>query len=169
MSVFSVKSLFTTFFALLVLQACGQKTTVPALELDEMPAVAKSPKEYNSLTPEEAYILIQKGTERAFTGAFHNKKDKGIYLCRQCNNPLFSSDTKFDSRSGWPSFDDMIAKNVREQADADGYRTEIVCANCGGHLGHVFRGEGFTSKQTRHCVNSLSLSFVPESAVKNEE
>ncbi|MDP4711385.1 MAG: methionine-R-sulfoxide reductase [Saprospiraceae bacterium] len=154
------KSLLTAFFALLFLQACGQKTQSPILS--DMPAVAKSKAEYNPLTPEEAYILIKKGTERAFTGAFHNKKDKGTYLCRQCNNPLFSSDTKFDSRSGWPSFDDMIGSNVKEVPDADGVRTEIICANCGGHLGHVFQGEGFTPKQTRHCVNSLSLSFVPE-------
>ena len=154
------KSLLTAFFALLFLQACGQKTQSPILS--DMPAVAKSKAEYNPLTPEEAYILIKKGTERAFTGAFHNKKDKGTYLCRQCNNPLFSSDTKFDSRSGWPSFDDMIGSNVKVVPDADGVRTEIICANCGGHLGHVFQGEGFTPKQTRHCVNSLSLSFVPE-------
>lgn len=159
-----VKSLFTALFALLVLQACGQKTATPAL--DEMPAVAKKVSEYNKLTPDEAYVLLKKGTERAFSGAFHNSKDKGIYICRQCNNPLFSSDTKFDSRSGWPSFDDMIGSNVKEVPDADGMRTEIICRNCGGHLGHVFRGEGFTAKQTRHCVNSASLNFVPDSLVK---
>lgn len=114
---------------------------------------------YNSLNEEEKRVILDKGTERAFTGAYVDNKEDGIYTCKQCNTPLFHSNAKFDSRSGWPSFDDMIDSNVKELPDADGHRVEIVCANCGGHLGHVFKGEGFTPKHTRHCVNSISLQF----------
>ena len=116
-------------------------------------------EEYNRLSPEEAYVLSHKGTERPFTGEFYNHKGDGIYTCRQCDAPLYDSNTKFDSGCGWPSFDDTISSNVAEIPDADGRRTEIICANCGGHLGHVFRGERFTAKNTRHCVNSLSINF----------
>ncbi len=119
----------------------------------------KDPKNYNKLSPEEAYVLINKGTERAFTGAYYDHKGDGVYTCKQCDAPLYDSNTKFDSGCGWPSFDDTISSNVAEVPDADGRRTEIVCANCGGHLGHVFKGEGFTPKNTRHCVNSLSVNF----------
>lgn len=114
---------------------------------------------YNTLTSQEAYILKEKGTERAFTGAFWDHHEEGIYLCKQCNQPLFHSDAKFDSGTGWPSFDDAIEGAVLECPDADGMRVEIVCSACQGHLGHVFKGEGFTPKSQRHCVNSLSLSF----------
>jgi len=114
---------------------------------------------YNILNEEEKEVILHKGTQRAFVGKYVDNKDSGIYTCKQCNTPLFNSSAKFDSGTGWPSFDDMIDSNVKEIPDADGMRVEIVCANCGGHLGHVFKGEGFTSKSTRHCVNSISLNF----------
>lgn len=114
---------------------------------------------YKELSPEEAYVILEKGTERPFTGKYVDNKTEGVYRCRQCGTPLFKSDAKFDSGTGWPSFDDAIEGALAEVPDAYGRRVEIVCAKCGGHLGHVFRGEGFTSKQTRHCVNSISLDF----------
>ena len=115
---------------------------------------------YNKLNEEETRVIINKGTERAFSGEYFDHKEDGIYTCRQCDTPLFESGAKFDSGTGWPSFDDMIDNNVQELPDADGRRVEIVCAKCGGHLGHVFKGEGFTQKSTRHCVNSISLNFI---------
>jgi len=114
---------------------------------------------YNKLTEEEQQVILHKGTQRAFSGKYVENKDSGIYTCKQCNTPLFNSSSKFDSGTGWPSFDDMIDSNVKEIPDEDGMRIEIVCTNCGGHLGHVFKGEGFTQKSTRHCVNSISLKF----------
>lgn len=119
----------------------------------------KNIMKFKKLTLEEKEVIINKGTEAPFTGIYNNNFDNGVYVCKQCDTALFSSDSKFESSCGWPSFDNAITNAVKEIPDIDGRRTEIVCANCGGHLGHVFIGENYTKKNTRHCVNSISVEF----------
>ena len=116
---------------------------------------------FNQLSAEEERVIVDKGTERPFSGEYETMYSPGTFICRRCNNPLYSAEAKFKSGCGWPSFDDEFPGAVVRHREADG-RVEIVCAHCGGHLGHVFEGEGFTEKNTRHCVNSLSMKFYPK-------
>lgn len=125
--------------------------------------------EFRELTAEEARVIQGKGTERPFTGAYDQHSETGIYACKQCGNHLYHSADKFDAHCGWPSFDDEIKGAVKRVTDADGRRTEITCARCDGHLGHVFTGEGFTVKNTRHCVNSISMVFIPKGQLTEKE
>ncbi len=116
----------------------------------------------NALTPDEEHVIVDKGTEIPFTGEYDNFYEEGTFICRRCNAPLFSAEAKFDAGCGWPAFDQNFPDAVNRVQDNDGQRTEIQCANCGGHLGHVFEGEDLTPLNTRHCVNSLSIKFIPE-------
>jgi peptide methionine sulfoxide reductase msrA/msrB len=152
----------TILLSLFQLTACSQAKeqsyNANTIDLEVM----KDSNSWNELSPEEERVIVYKGTEQIWKGEFVDHHEEGDFICRRCNAPLFRSEDKFDSGSGWPAFDDAYPNAVKEIMDADGYRTEIVCANCDGHLGHVFKGEGMTSKNTRHCVNSISMNFVSD-------
>ncbi|MDB5019644.1 MAG: peptide-methionine (R)-S-oxide reductase [Pedobacter sp.] len=148
--------LFAGLIFLSSLTACAQKQN------KEASTKTSKNMNWNKLTKEEEDVIVRKGTEYPGTGKLLNNKEKGTYTCKRCNAALYRSESKFESECGWPSFDDEIAGAVKRIPDPDGSRTEIECANCGAHLGHVFIGEGFTAKNTRNCVNSISMNFVPD-------
>lgn len=143
------------------LMACAQKQDSQKQD-KESPLKRSSKMEWNQLTKEEEDVIVRKGTEYPGTGKLLNNTAKGTYTCKRCNAALYRSESKFESECGWPSFDDEIKGAVLRIPDADGSRTEIVCANCKAHLGHVFFGEGFTAKNTRNCVNSVSMNFIAD-------
>ena len=171
----------TCFGALLLFSSCGQAqdqtstssnseqnpSTNVMFSSDMVNTGGEDSTAWNKLTAEETNVIVYKGTEYPGTGLYVDNHEDGIYQCKRCNASLFTSDSKFESGTGWPSFDDFIENSVELVKDADGYREEIVCNNCKGHLGHAFMGEGFTPKNTRHCVNSISLNFVAAEELKN--
>jgi len=152
------------FCMVISLSACAQNKPGNSNSKKQQMAtnfIKKDSSEWNKLTAQETNIIVHKGTEYPGTGELLHNKQKGTYTCRRCDAALYNFNSKFESHCGWPSFDDEIPGAVKRIPDADGQRTEIVCSNCGAHLGHVFLGEGFTAKNTRHCVNSVSMKFVP--------
>jgi peptide methionine sulfoxide reductase msrA/msrB len=148
--------IFIISFSLIVIAACTQNQNQPL-------AKTQQNMKFRQLTPDEERVIVYKGTEAPFTGKYDQFEETGTYACKRCGSPLYKSADKFDAHCGWPAFDDEIPGAVKRIPDADGMRTEIECAKCGAHLGHVFTGEGLTDKNTRHCVNSVSLEFTPAS------
>jgi peptide-methionine (R)-S-oxide reductase len=146
---------------LVMFTACAQKKPVQPQPVKGL-TIKKDSASWNKLTPEETEVIVNKSTEYPGTGDLLTNTAKGTYICKRCNAPLYRSDSKFDGHCGWPSFDEEIPGAVKRIPDSDGERTEIECANCGAHLGHVFLGEGFTKKNTRHCVNSTSMVFIAD-------
>ncbi len=159
------RNFLSSFLMMVFLLTIGCSTTQcqnPASTTSTNTPKQTTTMKWNKLTPAEERVILHKGTDMPYTGEYTDNFEKGTYVCRQCNAPLYKSDDKFHSGCGWPSFDQEIAGAVKKIPDADGMRTEIVCNTCGGHLGHVFYGEGLTAKDTRHCVNTTSMIFVPE-------
>ena len=146
-----------TFIMMIFFYSCNVENQISSTS-------GKNGNNFNKLTAEENYILVKKGTESRNSGQYNKHYKDGVYLCKRCDFALFRSESKFDSKSGWPAFDDNIADTVKKTRD--GFRTEILCNNCEGHLGHVFKSEGFTPKNTRHCVNSLSVKFIPAESLE---
>jgi len=144
----------------ILITGCSKKTPVPTTK--NPPKINGENNMYRKLTPKEEQVIVHKGTELPFSGEYNNFFEKGLYLCKRCGFALFESNAKFKSDCGWPSFDDQIPGAVISQRDTDGVRTENICANCGAHLGHVFKGEDYTEKNTRFCINSISMDFVPD-------
>ena len=148
------KYIFLIIFIFISIISCDEENNINNIDDKKYTTVDCS----KTLSAQEYHVLINKGTELPFTGELLNNKEDGIYTCKICDTPLFHSEAKFNSGTGWPSFDDAIIENIKLQKD--GNRVEVVCANCGGHLGHVFYNEGFTEKETRYCINSVSLNFI---------
>lgn len=161
------KNVFSVVCLVLILAvSCQPKTEKQVNKVSVNAAPATDSKGYNILTAEQEEVIVNKGTERPYSGEYVKDMGEGLYTCARCNEPLYTSKTKFDGHCGWPSFDEEIEGKVKRIPDPDGMRTEIVCVKCNAHLGHVFLGEGFTAKNTRHCVNSVSLKFIPAAEVK---
>lgn len=147
---------------LMVIGVVLSTATLSVVAIPDDTESEESEMKFNKLTPEEERVIVHKGTEAPYSGIYYEFEETGTYTCKRCDAPLYKSTDKFDAQCGWPSFDDEIPGAVKRTLDADGMRTEITCAKCGAHLGHVFEGEGFTEKNVRHCVNSVSLNFISD-------